>query len=143
MKPWLATIKSQLLSILSVFIAISALSYNSWRNEVTEKNRNIRAAGFEMIKQLAELQVLTDHMTYDQDKARNDPIKGWSIVLALEDLGSFVSDDTQHKTGNLKSTWAKEIGNIASASGEEANKAISHQIFALRDSVRRSLRALM
>ena len=37
------------LSLISLFVAFSALSYNTWRNEQTEYNRNIRSAGFEVL----------------------------------------------------------------------------------------------
>lgn len=40
---------STLISVISLIIAISALGYNTWRNELTEHNRNIRASGFEAL----------------------------------------------------------------------------------------------
>jgi len=44
----LTQLRNNSLSIISLVIAISALSYNTYRNELTEVNRNIRSAGFEV-----------------------------------------------------------------------------------------------
>ena len=45
-------IRNNLVAIISLVVAISSLSYNTWRNELTEENRNIRFAGFEVINSL-------------------------------------------------------------------------------------------
>lgn len=42
-------LRNNLVALISLFIALSALGYNTWRNERTERNRNIRAAGFESL----------------------------------------------------------------------------------------------
>ncbi|MBF8293263.1 MAG: hypothetical protein HW392_2090 [Steroidobacteraceae bacterium] len=38
-------LRNNLVALISLVIALSALGYNTWRNELTERNRNIRAAG--------------------------------------------------------------------------------------------------
>ncbi len=55
----LEQIKNNLLAVISLFVAFSALGYNTWRNEQTEYNRNIRTAGFEMLLHIGELQRIT------------------------------------------------------------------------------------
>ena len=57
-------IRRNLLAIISLTVAISALGYNTWRNETTEENRNIRLASFEILVQLGKLQIITDHAHY-------------------------------------------------------------------------------
>ena len=47
------------LAVISLVVALSALSYNTWRNEQTEHNRNIRQAGFEMLLHIGALQRVT------------------------------------------------------------------------------------
>ncbi len=80
------TVKEQLqkhaIALISLVIAISALAYNSWRNELSEENRNIRAAGFEIIKESAKLQFVIDRTTYlatDSNKSY-EAINGWATV---------------------------------------------------------------
>lgn len=58
-------LQANLLAIISVLIAVASLSYNTWRNDVSELNRNQRAAGFAVLQELAKLQLLVDHLTYD------------------------------------------------------------------------------
>lgn len=48
-------------AIISLIIAISSLSYNTWRNEKTKDNRNQRHAAFEILVKLNELQHLIFH----------------------------------------------------------------------------------
>ena len=51
-------LQANLLAIISVLIAVASLSYNTWRNDVSELNRNQRAAGFAVLQELATLQLL-------------------------------------------------------------------------------------
>ena len=46
-------------AVVSLLVALTALGYNTWRNEQTEQNRNIRQAGFEMLLHIGELQRIT------------------------------------------------------------------------------------
>ena len=43
-------VRRNLGALISVFIAVSSLSYNTWRNEETEHNRNQRMASFEVLR---------------------------------------------------------------------------------------------
>lgn len=52
----LQQIQKNSLAIVSLIVAFSALGYNTWRNELTESNRNVRQAGFEMLLHIGELQ---------------------------------------------------------------------------------------
>jgi hypothetical protein len=47
--PMLEQILGNALAVISLCVALSALGYNTWRNELTEHKRNIRQAGFEML----------------------------------------------------------------------------------------------
>lgn len=51
-------------AIISLVIAISSLGYNTYRNEMSEENRNIRFAAFTILRELGELQVLVDRSHY-------------------------------------------------------------------------------
>ena len=44
------------MALISIFIAVSALAYNTWRNETTEEQRNIRHAAFRVLEDLGEVQ---------------------------------------------------------------------------------------
>jgi hypothetical protein len=51
-------LQHHLVALINLFIAVSSLSYNTWRNEKSEYNRNQRWASFEVLLQLGELRQL-------------------------------------------------------------------------------------
>ena len=52
----ISQLKRNSVALVSIIIAVSSLSYNTWRNEKTEENRNQRFAAFEVLLKLNELQ---------------------------------------------------------------------------------------
>ena len=96
-----------LLSVLSLTIAITALSYNSWRNELSEQNRNIRFSGFEIIKESAHLQLVLDQLTYSDNKNNQASItiEGWVKIRLIQSLSYFMSPQVKLKADNLFNVW--------------------------------------
>ena len=92
-------IQRNLLAIISLAVAISALGYNTWRNETTEENRNTRLASFEILVQLGKLQIITDHAHYGKDSNTGNPITGWGHVAMIDDL-SFLNACTNTRHGD-------------------------------------------
>jgi len=80
-------LKRNVVALVSIIIAVSSLSYNTWRNEKTEENRNQRFAAFEMLLKLSELQQVVFHNHYDKDRTgKGNPRTGWAYVLTVRDL---------------------------------------------------------
>lgn len=52
----IAQLRRNQIALLSIIITCSSFAYGAWRNEVTEGNRNLRAAGFETIREVANLE---------------------------------------------------------------------------------------
>ena len=50
----LEQLRRNTVALISLVVAISSLSYNTWRNEATEENRNLRVAAFEILLKLGE-----------------------------------------------------------------------------------------
>ena len=100
-----AQIKRNQLAIISLVVALIALGYNTWRNELTEENRTIRAAGFEMLIHIGELQRITYLAHYDQDNIGGNPRNGWAEVLLLRDLGKLMPNEANMHTDDLLSAW--------------------------------------
>ena len=93
-------------ALISIFIAVSSLSYNTWRNEKTEDNRNQRVAAFEILMKLGELQQVVFHHHYDQDfENRGNPRTGWTYVLVIRDLSRVLPAETHPVTDQLLETW--------------------------------------
>ena len=63
-------IRNNAVALISLVIAIGSLGYNTWRNETTEEQRNIRHASFRVLESLGELQEIVDmrfyYLPYDQ-----------------------------------------------------------------------------
>ena len=62
-------LKRNTVALVSIIIAVSSLSYNTWRNEKTEENRNQRLASFEVLLKLNELQQVIFYSHYDKDNS--------------------------------------------------------------------------
>jgi hypothetical protein len=99
-------LQRNLVAIISVFIAVSSLSYNTWRNEKTEYNRNQRNASFEVLLKLGELQELVFYSHYEKDgENRGNPRSGWAIVLTIRDLSAVLADPLPAAAANLVAVW--------------------------------------
>jgi len=57
-------------ALISLVVALGSLTYNTWRNERTEHNRNVRTAAFELLTKLAELERVVFLAQYDRDVCR-------------------------------------------------------------------------
>jgi hypothetical protein len=113
-------LKRNSVAFISVIIAVSSLSYNTWRNEKTEDNRNQRFAAFEVLLKLGELQQVVFHSHYDGDDDGNwNPRAGWTYVLTIRDLSRVSGTVMSAEADKLFSVWqenwhylGKEQGNI-------------------------------
>ena len=132
--------KRNSLAIISLFVAFSALGYNTWRNEQTEENRNIRAAGFEMLLHIGQLQRISYLAHYDKDMQQGNPRSGWVEVLVLRDLSMLMPAELQQQTQHLFDSWKE---NWQGLGGDEiAVAAIDNAINDLRKRVLESIKKL-
>ncbi len=104
----LQQIRGNLIAIISLVIAITALSYTAWREEVTEKNRNNRQAGFEVLKNLGELQIIINYGHYQPDSSLGNPILGWGHIALISDLGQILPPPIPEKTKSLVNVWGED-----------------------------------
>ena len=80
--------RSNAVALISLAVALSSLSYNTWRNERTEANRNVRLAAFEVLKNLGELQVTVNFAYFAKNEQLGNPMAGWGRVALISDLSS-------------------------------------------------------
>ena len=109
-------IKNNLLAIISLFVALSALGYNTWRNESSEANRNVRQAGFEIIKHVGELQKITYVAHFDRKNLKTDTRIAWTEVLILKELSRLMPVVIQNKADNLTTVWEKNWRGLSNES---------------------------
>jgi hypothetical protein len=99
-------VRRNAVALISLVIALAALGYNTWRNELTEANRNQRQAAFEILLKLGELQQVVFHSHYDRDTSTGNPRTGWAYVLTVRDLASVMKKPMPAMADELLSTWS-------------------------------------
>ncbi len=145
-------IRRNLVALISLAIALSSLSYNTWRNELTEQNRNQRAAGFEVLLKLGELERVVLHLGYTPEEASEDPRIGWAIVWDIKTFCELLPETVASAQQNLFNTWENHQARLERPeTAEHANKsserrasaqAITTTIDQLRGDVLQALRGL-
>ena len=105
-------------ALISLAIALSSLGYNTWRNEQTEANRNVRAAVIELLLKLGELDEVVFFSHYEQDMQRGSLRSGWAFVLTIKDLGALMNEPAAGSSIDLFNAWnahSSELRNDANS----------------------------
>lgn len=135
-------LRQNAVALISLVVALSSLSYNTWRNERTEHNRNIRAAAFELLNRLAELERVVYLAQYDRDlTGGGNPRNGWTCVLAIHDLSGLVQGPVPVRAAELQTVWSANwegLGKEDEGSVTRIDDAIAH----LREASLTTLRSL-
>jgi len=79
-------------ALISLVVAITGLSYNTWRNEASEDNRTQRLVAIEVLMKLADLQRLTWHHYWDKDTEDKGNLRAgrwyWWSKISVRSLAS-------------------------------------------------------
>jgi len=101
-------LKRNSVAIISLVVAFASLAYNTWRNEQTELNRNLRNGGLELLMQAAELRELSYLLYYDTDVVGDSAARrGWVTVLAIRDLSRILPPPVPGAADRLHSVWSE------------------------------------
>jgi hypothetical protein len=119
--------------LISLLIALSSLAYNTWRNEQTEENRNVRTAGIELLLKLGELDRVVFYSHYDRDSERGNPRSGWAYALTIRDLASLMHEPAVTSSNALIETWQQDWSGLGS--DDRAADNISDSIDQARNDV--------
>lgn len=102
----LEQIRRNAVALISLFVAVTGLLYNTWRNEHTEANRNHRWASFEILVLIGDLQELVYLSYYDaEQRDDSDFRRGWTKVLLIRDLSAVLADPVPATATELHATW--------------------------------------
>ena len=129
-----------LVAIISLAIALSALGYNTWRNERTERNRNIRVAGIELLTEVGSLQQIIFYAHFTEGDQRGDPRMGWADVLTINDLATLMPAAVVRDAIELRTVWEADSAGLME--DNKAYRRIDVAIDGLRQTTLESLRAL-
>jgi hypothetical protein len=133
-------VRRNAVALISLVIALYGLGYNTWRNELTEANRNQRTAAFEILLKLGELQQVVFHGHYDRDTSMGNPRTGWAYVLTVHDLASVMKKPMPAMADELISTWSADWEGLGSDQ-DSADRVIAG-IERAREQTLRVLRSL-
>lgn len=134
-------IRRNAVAIISLVIALSTLSYSTWRNEKSEDNRNYRQAAFEILIKLNELQQVIFHRRYDQDATtRGNPRLGWTIVLTIDDLAQLLEPPIPDSSLKLKQAWSDSWEDLGES--QKAVDIVLKQTDDMREQTLNMLRSL-
>ncbi|MCI0570711.1 MAG: hypothetical protein L0Y66_08170 [Myxococcaceae bacterium] len=133
-------VSHNLVAIISLALALSSLGYSAWRNERTERNRSIRQAGFEVLKNLGELQMIVNATHFGLGDVPTDPLSGWGRVSLIGDLCQLLSPPVPAECEGLVHAWGVEWTQLRE--DEASVKRISERIDDVRNAVLAELRRL-
>ena len=128
-------------ALISLVVAITSLSYNSWRNEASEDNRTQRLVSIEILLKIGELEELVLYSHYDPEvKIKGNPRTGWAIVLTIEDLAQILEPPYPESAEKLKESWQTNWSTLAKST--ESKDAIRAAINDMRQETLALLRML-
>jgi hypothetical protein len=133
-------LKTHAVAIISLIIAIVALLYTTWREELTEKNRTLRLAAFEVLKHLGELQIVVNYAHYESENSMGNPVLGWGHIALISDLSELLPPPIPTTASKLTTTWSESWSTIKTS--EENTLLISSEIDQARSEVLTLLRQL-
>lgn len=135
------SIKEQLrrhsVALISLVVALSSLGYNTWRNERTEANRNIRTAGIELLLKLGELEQTVFFIVYDTESDRGNPREGWAYILTAQDLAELTEEPAISSTKILLDIWRENWSRI------DRDKDAAQQISSAIDQARKDMLSVL
>ena len=128
-------------ALVSLFVALVGLSYNTWRNETTESHRNVRQAAFVVFEQLGQLQQVVDQRYYAGKVTDVNRIAGWGKVALIRDMAMLISPSASRQSARLFETWQGQL-DLLDRGEPAAEREISVAIAGVREQVLRDLEAL-
>ena len=137
----LEQLRNDAVALTSLVVALSALGYNTWRNERTEHNYNIRMAAFEILTKLADFERVVFLAHYDRDPVNGNPRTGWTDVIVINDLAEVVPGPVAPRATALRDTWRDNWEDLTK-DGDTAIDRIDADITSLRAATLETLRSL-
>lgn len=126
-------IKNNAVALISIFIAISALGYNTWRNETTEEQRNVRHAAFRVLEDLGELQEVVDsrhyYLAFNREIGSEGElrIRGFGSVAMIRDLMMLMPQPGPSAGEALHRVWLKRFADLDQLDDERRHTPAANQ----------------
>ncbi len=122
-----APVRKNLIAYVSLFIAVSGLLYNTWRNETSETQRNLRSASFFAIEHLADFQSLINDIVYSDGCQSGNDIAAWGHIKALETLAGVLPESTRGQIAELGIRWASHASELCPCSERATRRQVQRE----------------
>lgn len=143
-------------ALISLVIAVSSLGYNTWRNETTEHQRNLRHASFRVLETLGELQEVVDYRYYylpfenAGGQEASSRLQGYGNVALVKDLMGLMPKPAPAAGDRLQRLWNESFNTLDdldadrshSAAAKRAEQSLTDAINTTRDTVVQVLKEL-
>ena len=116
-------IRNNAVALISLFIAVSSLGYNSWRNETSEEQRNIRHAAFTVLEHLGSMQEVVDARYYylavgDEVASEGElRLRGYGSVTMVRDLMMLMPRPAPEAGERMLADWIEHFGALDDTDG--------------------------
>lgn len=125
----LARMRSESLAVVGLVVALIALGYNTWRNELSEQNHTVRIAGIEMLLKVGELQSTVYLVAFEKNMDSGMQRQGEAFVSTLRDLSMFMPETVQARSSGLLQSWRANWDSL----GNEDREAVALVDTAIND----------
>ncbi|MBW8192567.1 hypothetical protein K0504_16120 [Neiella marina] len=136
----LRDLQQQWVGVMSVLIAVTALATSQYRSDVTEHNRTLRFAAFEMLKELGALQQLVHQSHFSETPPPDYNLQGWNHVLLIRDFSVLLPAPVPAQTERLVDQWQQHWPTLTEQ--RASNDALTQQITTTREAVTAMVQAL-
>ena len=108
-------VRRNTVALISLAVAVTSLGYNTWRNEVSEHNRNQRLVSIELLRMLGDLQQLTLDRHYGKG-VDGDAIlrEAWAKVLTIRDISRVADGAVPDSAMSLYDVWRADFDQLGS-----------------------------
>jgi hypothetical protein len=119
--------RNNTVALISLVIAVGSLGYNTWRNETTEKQRNVRHAAFRVLESLGELQEIVDtryyYLPFEKAAHREGEtrVRGFGTVTMVRDLMSLMPAPGPRTGEELHELWLAHFVELHRLDGQGAH----------------------
>lgn len=129
MASFTAQIQRNSVALISLVIAVSTLGYNTWRNETTEHQRNLRHASFRVLETLGELQEVVDYRYYylpfetAGGQEGSSRLQGYGNVALIKDLMGLMPEPAPAAGNHLQQLWSEHFNTLDDVGADGSHSA--------------------
>lgn len=105
-------VSGRALALIALAVALTGMAYNTWRNETSEAQRNMRQACFMLIEESAALQQIVDLRFGGHDRSKSSWASAWGKATLIRDLGELAPPRTGQEAQHVYEIWRQRAHQI-------------------------------